>query len=107
MNKNALIPSSLAVMMTVVVFLAVILAPWKAVRGQLVQVQGRVTEVNPANRSVTVLDRSTSETVVLRLGRDAFEPGQSWKSLGKKPRVNVMATYNFDGSVQARRVVVL
>jgi len=104
MSKKAWIPSTL-VAFTVVFFLALILAPWKAVGGQLMQVQGRVTEVNRATRSVTVLNRDTSEPVVFQLGRDAFEPGQSWKSLHKNPRVNVVATYNFDGSVQARRVV--
>lgn len=66
-----------------------------------------MTEVNPAERNVTVLNSETSEPVVLQLGRDAFEPGQGWKNLHKKPRVNVMATYNFDGSVQARRLVML
>ena len=106
MNKKAWIPSTLVVL-TVALFLAVILAPWKAFGGQLMQVQGRLTEVNPATRSVTVLDRDTSEPVVFQLGRDAFEPGQSWKSLHKKPRVNIVATYNFDGSVQARRVMLL
>lgn len=66
-----------------------------------------MTEVNPAQRNVTVLSSENSKAVVLQLGRDAFEPGQSWKTLHKKPRVTVMATYNFDGSVQARRVVIL
>jgi len=106
MNKKAWIPSSMIILMAVVL-VAVVLTPWKAARGQLMQVQGRVTEVNPSTRSVTVLNRDTSEPVVFHLGRDAFEPGQSWKSLHKKPRVTVVATYNFDGSVQARRVVFL
>ncbi|MBS2036227.1 hypothetical protein JST97_14650 [bacterium] len=84
-----------------------LLAPWNALRGQLLEVQGRVTDVNPAARSLTVLDQQTSQNIVLQLGRDAFEPGQGWKALHCKPKVNVMATYNLDGSVQARRVVLL
>ena len=87
--------------------LAVVMTPWQAARGQLVQLQGKVTDFNAAERNVTVLDSQTSEPMVLQLGRDAFEPGQGWKNLHKKPRVTVMATYNFDGSVQARRLVML
>lgn len=106
MRKNVWIPVSLIVL-TVLFGLSWILTPWKAARGQLLQVQGRVTAVDHARRSVTVLDRDTSEPVVFKLGRDAFEVGQGWKSLHKKARVSVVATYNFDGSVQARRVVLL
>lgn len=99
---------STGLMMAVIAaVLVIILTPWEAARGQLLRVEGKVTEVNPAQRRVTVLDAQTSEPVVLQLGRDAFEPGQSWKNLHKKPRVNVVATYNFDGSVQARRLVML
>jgi hypothetical protein len=106
MKKHGWMSTSLLLVMIAVV-LAVVLTPWKAARGQVMQVQGKVTDVNPEQRSVTVLDADTAERVVLQMGRDAFEPGQSWKSLHKKPRVNVMATYNFDGSVQARRLVFL
>lgn len=106
MKKQGWMSTGVMILM-VTVLLAVVLTPWQAARGQLVQLQGRVTEVNPAERNVTVLNSETSEPVVLQLGRDAFEPGQGWKNLHKKPRVNVMATYNFDGSVQARRLVML
>lgn len=106
MKKHGWMSSSLMIVMMAVV-LAVVLTPWKAARGQLVQVQGKVTAVDPAKQSVTVLDTHTAEPVTLQMGRDAFEPGQGWKTLHKKPRVQVMATYNFDGSVQARRLVLL
>lgn len=95
-------------MMAVMALLLVaILTPWEAARGQLLSLEGKVTAVNASQRSVTVLNSQTSEQVVVQLGRDAFEPGQSWKNLHKKPRVTVVATYNFDGSVQARRLVML
>ncbi len=95
-------------MMAVMALLLVaILTPWEAARGQLLNLEGKVTAVNASQRSVTVLNSQTSEQVVVQLGRDAFEPGQSWKNLHKKPRVTVVATYNFDGSVQARRLVML
>lgn len=106
MKKHGWMSTGMTLVM-LAVMLAVILSPWKAARGQVLQVQGKVTDINPERRSVTVLDAETAERVVLQMGRDAFEPGQSWKSLHKKPRVNVMATYNFDGSVQARRLVFL
>ena len=106
MKKGGWLSTGVLIVM-VTVLLAVILTPWQAARGELVRVQGQVTEVNPAQRNVTVLSSENSKAVVLQLGRDAFEPGQSWKTLHKKPRVTVMATYNFDGSVQARRVVIL
>ncbi|MFN8609654.1 MAG: hypothetical protein U0931_19095 [Vulcanimicrobiota bacterium] len=96
-------------LITVLVLLGLgfVLTPWRALHGQLLQVEGRVTEVNPAARSLTVLDKQTARPVVLQLERDAFEPGQGWKSLHPKPQVNIVATYNLDGSVQARRVVLL
>ena len=106
MKKHGWMSTGVMILM-VTVLLAVIMTPWQAARGELVQLQGQVTEVNPAERNVTLVSSQDSKPVVLQLGRDAFEPGQSWKTLHKKPRVTVMATYNFDGSVQARRVVVL
>lgn len=106
MKKHGWMSTGL-MMAVIAVLLVVILTPWEAARGQLLKVEGKVTEVNPSQRSVTVLNSQTSEPVVLQLGRDAFEPGQGWKHLHKKPRVTVVATYNFDGSVQARRLVML
>lgn len=97
----------LLIMVLVLVGIALAFTPWKALHGQLLEVQGRVTDVNPATLSLTVLDKRTSESVVFQLGRDAFEPGQGWKTLHRKPQVNVVATYNLDGSVQARRLVLL
>jgi hypothetical protein len=97
----------LLIMFLVAVGIGLLFTPWKALHGQLVEVQGKVTEVNPAARSLTVLDQHTAKPVVLQLGRDAFEPGQTWKTLHRKPQVNVVATYNLDGSVQARRLVLL
>lgn len=94
-------------MAVMALLLVAILTPWEAARGQLLNLEGKVTAVNASQRSVTVLNSQTSEQVVVQLGRDAFEPGQSWKNLHKKPRVTVVATYNFDGSVQARRLVML
>ncbi|MBX3172501.1 MAG: hypothetical protein KF760_34175 [Candidatus Eremiobacteraeota bacterium] len=106
MKKHGWMSTGL-MLVVIAVLLVVILTPWEAARGQLLQLQGKVTEVNPSLRSVTVLNSETSEPVVLQLGRDAFEPGQSWKNLHQKPRVKVVATYNFDGTVQARRLVLL
>lgn len=79
-------------------------SPWRAIRGDLTTVQGRVTEVNPASCSLTILDQSSSRPVSLRLNRDAFEPGQGWKNLSTQKEVEVVATSNLDGSLQARRI---
>lgn len=80
------------------------LLPFKAMRGSVTEMQGRVVAADSRAREVTVINHQTAEPVKLKLGRDAFEPGQSWKNLESKPRARVVATYNFDGSMQARRV---
>lgn len=79
-------------------------APLKALRGTLLELQGRVVAADSRNHEVTVLNSRTAEKVQVRLGRDAFEPGQNWKHFKSRPRVNMVATYNLDGTVQARRV---
>lgn len=80
--------------------------PWRALRGDVLHFEGPVQAVDRKSRQITLVDRHTSQTQTVVVGKDSLEPGQSLVELRERKPISVTATVNLDGSVHARRVSV-